>query len=133
MTLYVTDNEVTRQQLLSMIDSTTEYAVDIKPVSTYTKSQRGALHVWCAQCAHTLNEKGLYRERPNILGCGTQTIPWTMETFKEDVYKFVLNSITGKNSTEEQSSIEPSDVVEVIRTAYQSKLNVDLPVWPCNR
>lgn len=132
MSMYVTDNEVTRQQIFEMLDSGKEYVVTIKPVSTYTKKQRGALHVWCTQCAQYLNDLELHRERPNILGNGSITIPWTMDTFKEDIYKVVLNSITGKSSTEQQDTVEPSDVVSVIREAFQKKKGIDLPTWPRN-
>jgi|SRR5690606_16428783 len=113
-----------------MIDTGTAYAVDIKPVSTYTKSQRGALHVWCAQCAAVLNENDLYRERKNILGDGTQSIPWTMQTFKEDIYKVVLDAALGKKSTEDQSSYDPTEVINIIRTAFSSKKGIELPEWP---
>lgn len=130
MTLYVTDNEPTRQEVMQIVDTLTPYAVEIKDLATYTKSQRGALHVWCSQCAQVLNEADLYRERQNVLGHGTQSIPWTMGTFKEDIYKVVLDAITGKKSTEDQTTIDPTIVVESIREAFRRRKGIELPEWP---
>lgn len=130
MTLYVTDNEPTRQEVMQIVDTLTPYAVEIKDLATYTKSQRGALHVWCGLCAQLLNDADMLRERKNVLGHGYQLIPWTMSTFKEDIYKVVLDAATGKKSTEDQNTIDPSVVVDVIRDAFRAKKGIELPAWP---
>lgn len=128
--LYITDKESVRQEVMRIVDTTTVYVVEIKEISSYTAKQRGALHVWCSRCAKALNDADMLRERPNILGDGTVTIPWTMITFKEDVYKYVLDITTGKKSTEGQSSVDPSVIVDAIRKAYWERKGIDLPTFP---
>lgn len=107
--------------------------VDIsKPKKSYSGSQRGALHVWCGMCAEVLNGADIYRKRKAVFGDGEIEMPWCMESFKQDVYKYVLEAMTGKTSTEDQSSVNPSDVAIVISKQY-SENGLICPPWPSNR
>jgi hypothetical protein len=132
MKLKVGDKHYILQELMEM-DGGEQFVIEISEISTYTSSQRGALHVWCQQCADFLNEAGELRERKMILGDGSQSIPWTMLTFKEDVYKVVLAAVTGKQSTESQSSVDPGEICQLIRKSFHDKRGWDLPVWPSNK
>ena len=107
--------------------------VTIKKVTgKYSKSQRGALHLWCDQCAKTLNDAGIYRQRKAVFGNQNIEMFWTLESFKEDVYNCVLNATTGLESTEDQTSINPSDVALVISKQYAEN-GLTCPAWPSLR
>jgi hypothetical protein len=107
--------------------------VTIKSASnTYTSKQRGALHVWCEQCARTLNDAGIYRKRKAVFGDQEIEMPWCMESFKNDVYKYILEAMTGKKSTEDQTTVNPSDVANVISKQYAEN-GLICPPWPSYR
>ena len=93
----------------------------------YTDKQRNALHKWCRLSADSLNKAGLFR-------CGCldyrKQYRWDMESFKHYIYKPALNAYTGKLSTEEQSSVEPSDIYLAISSHIQQEHGVQLPEWP---
>ena len=118
--------------LVPMVNAS-DVEVSIKKVSgKYSKSQRGALHLWCEQCAKTLNDAGIYRKRKAVFGDQEIEMFWSMESFKEDVYKYILNVMTGLESTEDQTSINPSDVALVISKQYAEN-GLICPDWPSYR
>lgn len=95
-----------------------------------TEAQFSALHVWIRECVKYLNKKKMYR-------CGPVTgkkIPWTERAYKDDVYKVVLEAMTNKKSTLEQSTVDPNEIYLCIcghmQTAYEQDLC--LPQWPSN-
>ena len=133
MTEYVILNEVARQRIFNEIDAAPVGAtVTIEKNKKYSKKQRGALHVWCEQCAKTLNDHGIYYKTKAIFGNEDIEIPWDMELFKSRVYKRVLKAMTGKDSTEDQDSTNPSKVALVISKQYADNGFI-CPPWPSNR
>jgi hypothetical protein len=100
--------------------------------SSYTQSQRNALHVWCTMCARALNDAGIECEVLHPFTKEPYTMPWTKELFKENVYKWVLLAMTGKKSTEEQSTVDPSEVAQVISKRYAEN-GLECPAWPSYR
>lgn len=97
-----------------------------------TQAQRGSLHVWCEQVAIALNDAGLSMIAKSIFGDRNIEIDWTMLLVKERIYKPTLESMTGKKSTEKQTTVNPSDVVNhLIR--YFSEHGVIIPGWPSKR
>jgi hypothetical protein len=114
-----------------MIDSGKVYRFTVVE-SKYTKKQRGALHVWCEMCAKTLNEAGIYCERKAVFGDKMIEIPWTKMLFKESVYIPILNAMTGLESTEDQSTVNPSEVAMVISKQYAEN-GLVCPPWPSLR
>lgn len=129
---FITDNEKDRQQVLKIVNTITPYVVDIKSLATYTDKQRGALHVWCRQCAEVLNEAGITCTILHPFTKQEIEMPWTMELFKNNIYKFVLEAMTGKRSTEEQTTVDPSDVAMVISRRYAEN-GLQCPPWPSFR
>ena len=93
-----------------------------------TKSQFDAMHVWIRWCVKYLNEIGAYRLSP-VSG---KLIPWTDIAFKEDIYKVVLNALSGKGSTKKQNTVEPNDIRLAIsgHMATGYKMDICLPEWP---
>lgn len=102
---------------------------DKNEFNKYTKKQRGALHVWCDMCAEVLNKNDIEREVKHPFKNETYSMRWTGASFKEDIYKFVLEAMTGKTSTEDQSTVEPSDVAMVISKRYAEN-GLICPAWP---
>ena len=96
-----------------------------EPESHMTGKQRSALHVWCRQVAAELAKAGL--DMKSVIRC---EIPPTEHMVKENIYKPLLESMTGKTSTEEQSTIEPSMVADVITRELGQRLGITLPPWP---
>ena len=103
-----------------------------KGENSYTKKQRGALHVWCNMCSETLNDAGITCKRLSVFGDNLIELPWTGNLFKEIVYKPVLEALTGKTSTEDQTTVNPSDVAMVIARQYGHN-GLICPPWPSNR
>lgn len=100
--------------------------------NNYTGKQRGALHVWCDMCAKVLNEAGIYLNRKSVFGDHDIEILWTGILFKEHVYKHILNAMTGLDSTEDQKTVTPTDVSQVISKQY-SENGLICPPWPSAR
>lgn len=97
-----------------------------------SKEQRGALHVWLGQVAKTLNEAGLPCVQKSLFGGDDIEIDWTMHMVKELQYKRILLAMRGKTSTEQQSTIEPSQVAQTMIRHYGDR-GVVLPPWPSRR
>lgn len=96
-----------------------------------TGQQRKALHVWLRDLAFLLNAAGL--ERITILEAMKRKgveLPWTLEAAKEILYKPVLEALTGKLSTEEMNTVEPSHICEVLGRHLAEKYGVTCPPWP---
>lgn len=115
----------------SRVELGTKTTVEIKD-NAYTSKQRGSLHIWCEQCAKALNDAGIPCRRLSVFGDQQIEIPWSMGLFKEVVYKPVLEAITGKQSTEDQSTVEPSDIAMIISKQY-SENGLICPPWPSFR
>lgn len=90
-----------------------------------TRQQQNALHVWCRQVANVLDEAGL--DMKQIVSV---EIPVTEYLVKENLYKPVLEAMTGKLSTTEQDTVEPSQVAETLARHFAQKHGVVLPRWP---
>lgn len=96
----------------------------------YTDKQRSSLHVWCRQVAKTLNDAGhFHRKIHPFTGMEIEGL-WNERSVKEDLYKPTLYEYCKKNSTEDQSTIEPSFISESLATAYAKFFGICLPFWP---
>lgn len=104
------------------------FITDKKPSQKMTQKQRGALHVWCEQFANKLNDAGYTRKYLKING-DIAEVDWTMIAFKEDVYKPMLKALTLKVSTEQQSTVNPSDVANHINRHMGQLLGITIG-WP---
>ena len=108
-------SETDRQKLYRIVDqSKIGDKFSYKSPKTYTQKQRGSLHVKCT------------------FGEGTISIPWSMDLFKDHVYKMVLESVEGVTSTEDQESITPQKVALIISKRYAEN-GLICPPWPSLR
>lgn len=97
-----------------------------------TPKQRGALHVYCKQLAEVLNTAGLYCVKPKLFGDGELELEWNMHLVKELIYKPLLKHLTGKASTEDQSTVEPSAVAQHLNLHFAEN-GLVCPPWPSLR
>ena len=96
----------------------------------YTDQQRKALHAWCRMCEKALNNAEVFRH--SVLN-PQKKYRWGEGDFKYYVYKPFLEAYTGKKSTEEQSSVDPSDIYLALSSHIQQELGATLPEWPSLR
>jgi hypothetical protein len=94
-----------------------------------TKPQRGSLHVWLDQMAQVLNDAGMPHSYKSKFTGKDIDVDWTMPMLKEMQYKPLLKVMTGKSSTEDQTTIDPSKVADVLIRQYAS-YGITLPPWP---
>jgi hypothetical protein len=97
-----------------------------------TPAQRGSLHVWCDQVAAVLNDAGLPMEKKALFSDDMIEVDWNLYLVKEHIYKPMLKVLTGKASTEKQTTVDPSKVAEHLVRHFSSK-GVVLPRWPSNK
>lgn len=93
-----------------------------------TLTQNAALHVWCQQCAQTLNDAGLDARKtlkPEV------EISWTPEMVKNLLWRPVQEAMTGKKSTTELNTVDPSEIYEVLNRYFSEKFGIFIP-WPSN-
>ena len=89
--------------------------------------QRNALHKWLEMVADTLNESGL--DMRVVL---KQHVPirWTKSSAKEYLYKPLLEALTDKESTEEQTTTDPDEIVDILTKHLGEKFGLELPPFP---
>lgn len=58
------------------------------------------------------------------------SINHTKETFKHMGYKTILEIVSGKSSTKDQSSNDPSKVAEIISNIFATKWGIVAPEFP---
>jgi hypothetical protein len=127
-------NEIELQYILCEVEKlVTKGDIEVKKLSnSYTAKQRRALHLWCKQLAEALNDAGMHRIKVSPLDGSQVELNWCKDSVKLDIYKFVLDALTGKKSTEDQDSVNPSDVAAHITRHFASKGFV-CPAWPSYR
>ena len=103
------------------------FVVTVGGDAPITGKQFSALHVWCQFVADVLNAAGL--DQRVILKPGVP-IDWTKDSVKQNLYKPLLEAMTGKKSTTEQNTVEPSEVAETLARHLGQKWGVVLPEWP---
>lgn len=103
-----------------------------KPSKAMTSKQRGALHVWCGLFATALNDAGILRKKVMFSTGEIVELDWNMLMFKEEIYKPMLDALTGKGSTEKQNTIDPSTVADHINRHIGQTKGVTVG-WPSRR
>lgn len=95
-----------------------------------TLTQNRALHLFCGWLADALNEAG-YDMRRTLRH--DADIPWTQETVKDHLWRPIQEALTGKHSTTEITTVEPTEIHEVLSRHLASRLGVTCPPWPKKR
>ncbi len=93
----------------------------------YSDKQRASLHIWCEQCADTLNKNQMWYHSPLN---PNKVLRWDKMRFKNIIYKEYLRVALKKESTEKQNSVDPSEVCLALTAHFQTEHGVQLPQWP---
>lgn len=92
-----------------------------------TLSQNAALHKYCELLAEALNDAGFdMRSFPWKEGVD---IPWNKDMVKEYLWKPVMEVMTGKHSTTEMNTVDPSEIYEVVNRHIAQTTGVQVD-WP---
>lgn len=102
-----------------------------KGEGSYTPTQRASLHRWFEMLAEVLNSGGFdqtvfFKEyaRPGL------SAPWSKDSVKSVFYKPTLEAMTGKRSTEEMNTVEPSEICLIIGKTLSERLGITPPAFP---
>jgi hypothetical protein len=104
----------------------------ISPASKrISRKQINALNLFCGMQADAYNSAGL--DQKVVLGAlfrEATPIPWTKETFKANVWKVLMEAMTGEESTNDLNSVEPSQIYEQIVLMNGERLGVPTVPFP---
>ena len=92
-----------------------------------TLTQNAALHLFMSQLADTLNDAGMDMRR--TLKPGVE-IPWTPESVKDHLWRPIQEALTGRRSTTELKTLDPTVVHQTLARHLGEKLGVVCPPWP---
>lgn len=100
---------------------------EINPIKKRTLTQNKAIHLWFTMMANELNNAGL--DMRKVLKPGV-SIPWTPESFKENIFKPVLKIYKNKNSTTEMTTKEIDELLEIIVRHLGETQGFESPEFP---
>lgn len=127
---YAVDNELTRQEVLALIDSGNPLEVSIRPLRKQrTIKQNAALHVFCELLAQELNAAGYDMKR--TLKEGVE-IPWNADRAKEFLWRPVQAAVLGIESTTEADTSQYTEVYQPLMRHMNQKFGVNVE-WPSLR
>jgi hypothetical protein len=92
-----------------------------------TEQQNKALHLYCEQLSHALNDAGY--EMKAVLAVKAVDVPWSKERVKEVLWRPIQEAMTGKESTTELNTVEPSEIYRVLDRHIASNFGVHVE-WP---
>lgn len=93
-----------------------------------TLTQNRALHLFLGQLCDVLNDAGL--DMRAVLKQDVE-LPWTVENAKEYLWRPIQEALTGKRSTTEITTVEPTVIHETLARHLGEKLGIACPPWPC--
>lgn len=91
-----------------------------------TTQQNKALHLYCKMLSEALNDAGLDMKatlKPEV------AIPWTMENVKNSLWRPIQEALTGKHSTIDLDSVNPSDIHAILNRHMAEKFGISIE-WP---
>jgi hypothetical protein len=91
-----------------------------------TDQQNKALHVWLREVGEALNDSGY--DMRNTLKHDIE-IPWSEDRVKEFIWKPVQEAVTGKDSTTKLTTVEITEVHDILNKHLGEKLGIHVP-WP---
>ena len=89
-----------------------------------TLSQNNALHLYCARLAEAMNDAGYDQAHPEFENV---TSEWTMYSVKEKLFKKILESMKGKESTAEASTVDYDKVHRSLDRWTSTHLGISVP------
>lgn len=116
------DDEARRQ--IDKLQDADYIQVDFKKIDKRTIQQNASLHLWCNLIADHLNKENL--TITDVIKAETQ---WSMNTVKENVFKPVVKSLYGKDSTTKLNKDEFEKIIDTMVLAFASK-GIVIPEFP---
>jgi len=90
--------------------------------------QNKSLHKYCELLAEALNDAGY--EMKAVLAVKQVDIPWNKDRVKGVLWKPLQEAITGKESTTELNTVDPSEIYAILDRHISQNFGVHVP-WPC--
>lgn len=95
-----------------------------------TYNQNRAMWLWLTQVALGLNAAGLEQRAVMSKMREGFDVPWTKDTAKENLYKPIMEAMTGKRSSTELDTVEPSLVCDTLGRWLSENFGYEPPPWP---
>lgn len=92
-----------------------------------TTHQNAALHLYCEHLAEALNDAGF--EMKAVLEAKSVDVPWNKSSVKEVLWRPIMQAMTGKDSTTDMNTVDPSEVYEVLNRHIAENFHISVP-WP---
>lgn len=92
-----------------------------------TLKQNRALHKWFKESADLLNSSGADMQ---VVLSKRLSIWWSEGSFKESLFKPVMEKVYNKKSTTELNTKETTELVDMLRDAIALSNGVELPEFP---
>jgi len=127
MDTYLTDNEVTRQELMKLIDSGESYIITVKPATDKSKrtlTQNASIHKYCTMLAEAYNEAGL--DLAAVLSKQAD-IPWNMQNVKEQQWRRIQLALELPESTTKLETTDVTKVYEVLNRFSSDRFGIGIP------
>lgn len=95
-----------------------------------TQVQNNCIHRWCDEVAKRLNDAGFGVRGLLKLLSSKFEVPWSTLLVKNILYKPVLESQTGKSSTTQMDTVEPSRICQIVGHKISEITGITAPPWP---
>lgn len=92
-----------------------------------TRQQQKALHLWFTKVSQTLNDAGL--DQRTVLKPGIN-IPWTLESFKKNIWKPTQKIMYGIESTTELDGKMINQLIDVFTQNFAERFGVEVDLFP---
>lgn len=125
-------DDESRARFLAFVKQAAEvFGEDVEIVyKRRTSLQNRSLHKWLGMMAEALNDAGMEQRKTWEKMPPNYEVPWSTLTVKENLYKPVLNAMTGKTSTTEMDTVEPGEVCKVLGARLAERFGITPPPWP---
>lgn len=103
----------------------------MKPEEQRTLAQNNSIHLYLRQVATLLNEAGYdIIKTTKVMKKGVE-IPWSGESAKEILWRFIQKSITSKHSTKDLKKHEEIDLIYMTLNRFLAeRLGIEPPAFP---
>lgn len=97
---------------------------------TRTLQQNKSLHKFCEQVAESLNDAGYDFKKFLEVSKYKLDVPWTKDLVKDQLWRVVQEAMTGKESTTELSTIDPTFIHKIVMDRVSALTGIPYIAWP---
>lgn len=98
-------------------------------MTTRTPSQQASLEIYCRTMAEQLNNSDMDVKKFLDKVEYKLDVPWTQKLFKDIIFKPILESQTGKESTTDMDTVEPGEIHRIV-DKYMAEKTGCSAAWP---